>query len=413
MLELAHIPINKIDFGNQTGIDQGCFSLNTNELQTQLCKRDSRITRVEVYICAPGESVRIVCVKDVVEPRCKVGSSSSGVKRQHVLKNMAVITCGQIVGFQEGIIDMSGPGAMYSPFSKTHNVVVDISVQSGLSAHEHEESVRTAGLAAAEYLGEAARFIEPESTQLFSLSQKQKRLPALPRVVYVYPLLTQGLLHDSYLNGINCCEGLPQVIEPSALLAGAIVSGNCVSACDKNTTYHHQNNPIIHELFSQHGKTLFFAGVVLSCEPVRLASKEQAAEKTVELVKEIGCDGVILTKEGFGNPDTDQMLLIDGLEAEGIRCCGITDEFAGADGNSQSLADVSQKADAMVSVGNANERVFLPPMDRLIGPFENVSQLAGAYPQSIHDDGSLEIELQGIIGATNEFGFSHLSCREI
>jgi glycine reductase len=28
---------------------------------------------------------------------------------------MAVVTAGKIVGFQEGLIDMSGPGAAYTP----------------------------------------------------------------------------------------------------------------------------------------------------------------------------------------------------------------------------------------------------------------------------------------------------------
>ena len=31
---------------------------------------------------------------------------------------------------------------------------------------------------------------------------------------------------------------------------GAIVSGNCVSACDKNSTYVHQNNPVIRSLYA-------------------------------------------------------------------------------------------------------------------------------------------------------------------
>ena len=42
------------------------------------------------------------------------------------LKGMAVVTAGRIVGFQEGIIDMTGPGADYTPFSKTLNLVMDM-----------------------------------------------------------------------------------------------------------------------------------------------------------------------------------------------------------------------------------------------------------------------------------------------
>ena len=97
----------------------------------------------------------------------------------------------------------------------------------------------------------------------------------------------------------------------------------------------------------------------------------------------------------------------------GIRTVAITDEYAGPDGDSQSLADTTPEADALVSVGNANAKLRLPPMDRVIGPLPDVGRLAGGYPHSLGDDGSLEVELQAIVGATNQLGFSRLSCREI
>jgi sarcosine reductase len=44
----------------------------------------------------------------------------------YALKGCAVVTTGPIVGFQEGLIDMSGPGAQYSIFSKLNNIVIQI-----------------------------------------------------------------------------------------------------------------------------------------------------------------------------------------------------------------------------------------------------------------------------------------------
>jgi sarcosine reductase len=138
-----------------------------------------------------------------------------------------------------------------------------------------------------------------------------------------------------------------------------------------------------------------------------------SAEKAVELVKTLDADAAIITKEGFGNPDADQMMLTRGLEDGGIRTTAITDEFAGSDGASQSLADTTPQADAIVSVGNANERIVLPPMDRLLGPVKDLTKLAGAYPQSLRGDGSIEIELQGLIGSTNELGYQTLRGRKV
>ena len=60
-------------------------------------------------------------------------------------------------------------------------------------------------------------------------------------------------------------------------------------------------------------------------------------------------------QEGFGNPDTDLIMNCKKIEAEGVKTVIITDEYAGRDGKSQSLADADAAADAVVTGGNANE----------------------------------------------------------
>jgi sarcosine reductase len=230
-------------------------------------------------------------------------------------------------------------------------------------------------------------------------------------VAYLYMLLSQGLLHDSYLYGRDMKTVLPTLIMPTEVMDGAIVSGNCVSACDKNTTYHHQNNPIITELFKRDGKDLQFVGTVVSNVNVTLKDKERSADYAVKLLELLGADGVIISKEGFGNPDADAMMVCARLEEKGIATTLITDEFAGADGRSQSLADTTPRADALVSVGNANELVTLPLMDRIIGAEGIIEKMAGGQPGSLSRHG-ITAELQVILGATNELGFEFLSSRE-
>lgn len=412
-MELGYLEVKDIVFGQETTLEGTTLIIDRKGLEKILKLKDERIQSIGIHLAKPGNSTRILCVKDVIEPRCKVNGDELGTGRNHVLKNVAVVTCGKIVGFQEGIIDMSGPGADYSPFSRTCNVVLDIEVVPDLSPHEHEEVVRHAGLSAASQVADAAREKNPDQVETYSPVDSPDQVSTLPRVAYVYMLLSQGLLHDTYVQGHNAREGLPRIIAPNILLEGVITSGNCVSACDKNTTYHHQNNPLLQELYEQHGQSLDFAGVVLTNEPVSLAAKNSSAQITVELVKKLKADAAIISKEGFGNPDTDQMLLIQGLEEAGIRTVAITDEYAGPNGASQSLADATPLAEAMISVGNANERIILPPLKRLLGPVSDLSRLAGAYPHSLHADGSLEVELQAIIGATNELGFQTLRCREV
>lgn len=424
-LELGYIPINDIQFGPESKVENGVLTVDEKAVEALVLK-DERIVSVKVDIARPGESVRITPVKDVIEPRVKVegpGGMFPGVispvdtvgsGRTHVLKGAAVVTTGRIVGFQEGILDMSGIGAEYTPFSKTNNLVLVITPRKGLGSHEHEHAVREAGLKTAVYLGELARELTPETVEVFEslpLMEGIKQYPDLPRVGYVQMLQSQGLLHDTYVYGVDAKKILPTIMSPTEVMDGAIISGNCVSACDKNPTYVHQNNPIVHDLYARHGKDLNFAAMIITNENVYLADKIRSSDWTAKLCGFLGLDGVIISEEGFGNPDTDLMMNCRKITDKGIKTVVITDEYAGQDGASQSLADAHESADALVTGGNANQVVTLPRMDRVIGTEEYVGIIAGGWDQNKHEDGTITVEIQAITGATSEVGFAYLSAR--
>jgi glycine reductase len=99
------------------------------------------------------------------------------------------------------------------------------------------------------------------------------------------------------------------------------------------------------------------------------------------------------------------------IEAEGVKTVIITDEYAGRDGKSQSLADSDPSADAVVTGGNANQLIHLPKLDKVIGTLDYVNVIAGASDQTLQEDGSLVVEIQVMTGATNETGFGYLSAR--
>lgn len=417
-LELGIVSIRDVQFGETTRIENGVLYINRGEL-IALVLGDPRLAMADVDLARPGESVRIIPVKDVIEPRIKVdgpegyypgmaGSMrTAGSGRTNVVRGAAVLTVGRIVGYQEGFVDMTGPGAEYSPFSGTNNVVLTLQPADGLPEYAHEEAVRLAGLKAATYLGEASRGVTPDEVRVYDLGGAID--PTLPRVAYVYPLLSQGLLHDTYLYGADAKALLPTLIHANEVLDGAIVSGNCVSACDKHTTYHHLNNPVIEELYRRHGSELNFVGVVVSNLNVTLAEKERSSGYAAKLVKLLGADGAVITKEGFGNPDADVMMLCRKMEEGGIRTVLITDEYAGRDGSSQSLADTVPQADAVVSAGNANAVVTLPAMDRTIGDLGSAEVIAGGFVGSVAADGALSVEIQAIMGSTCQLGFNRLT----
>ncbi|MEN6567054.1 MAG: glycine/sarcosine/betaine reductase component B subunit [Veillonellales bacterium] len=421
-LVLGKINIKGVEFAPVTKVDNGILMVNQEELAS-LIKEDSRIANVAIFLAKPGDSTRIIPVKDVIEPRVKVEGPGNvfpgflgkvdmvGSGRTHVLKGAAVVTTGKIVGFQEGIIDMTGPGAEYTPFSQTYNVVIKAEPVPGLSQHEHESILRIAGFKAAAYLGEAGRNISADEEEIFdvpSIAEALRKYPGLPKVAYVYMLQTQGLLHDTYVYGVDAKRILPTFISPTEVMDGAVVSGNCVSACDKNPTYIHQNNPVIRELFRRHGQDYNFIATIITNENVTLADKERSSSYTAKLAEMIGIDAAIITEEGFGNPDADLVMNCRKLEQKGIKTVLITDEYAGRDGSSQSLADTTPEAAAVVTGGNANETIVLPKLATVIGHQEVADTIAGGFSGSLRSDGSIEVEIQALTGATSEVGFTKL-----
>jgi glycine reductase len=368
-LELGKIFIKDVQFGPETKVNGGTLYIDKQELLREI-SGDERLKSVDVDIAKPGDETRIIPVKDVIEPRVKVEGQGGifpgflskvdtvGSGRTNVLKGAAVVTTGKIVGFQEGIIDMSGEGAKYTPFSKTCNVVVVCEPRDGVMQHEHEEAIRMVGYKAASYLARAAKNVTPDEVQAFEtlpLQQQIKKYPNLPKVLYVYMLQSQGLLHDTYVYGVDAKKIIPTFIYPTEVFDGAIVSGNCVSACDKNPTYVHMNHPIIEDLYERDGKDINFLGCIITNENVYLADKERSSNCTAKLVEFMGADAVIISEEGFGNPDADLVMNCNKIESKGIKTVLVTDEYAGRDGSSQSLADSTPRGDAVVTAGNANE----------------------------------------------------------
>ena len=352
-LEVGRIYVKDVQFGAATKVENGVLFVNKEELMKEI-GGDERLTSIEFDIARPGDETRIIPVKDVVEPRVKVegkggifpgfiaGVEQVGSGRTHVLKGAAVVTTGSVVGFQEGIIDMSGEGAKYSPFSKTNNLVITCQHKEGINQYDHEEALRMVGFKAATYLGKAGKDVTPDEVKVFEtlpIIEQAKQYPDLPKVVYVYMIQTQGLLHDTYVYGVDGKKIIPTFLYPTEIFDGAVVSGNCVSACDKNPTYVHMNHPVIEDLFERHGKDINFLGCVVTNENVYLADKERSSNMTAKLVHFLGADAVIISEEGFGNPDADLVMNCNKITDMGIKTVLITDEYAGQDGASQSLAD--------------------------------------------------------------------------
>ena len=88
-LEVGSFQINRIEFGVRTGVENGTLVVNREEVR-RLVLGDSHFADVQVHLARPGETIRIINAKDVVEPRWKV----AGVGGRYVcLMAAPVSTC--------------------------------------------------------------------------------------------------------------------------------------------------------------------------------------------------------------------------------------------------------------------------------------------------------------------------------
>lgn len=427
---LRKVFVEDVLFGDVTEMRGTKLFINKEEICSELLQ-DRHIRSVDVHIARPGSSTRIIPVKDIIVPAVKaegpgcvfpgcIGTPPRTIGGRGItamLEGVAIVTTGRLVNFQEGVIDMSGPGAEYSVFSKLFNIALVVEPVEGLGKHDHEKAVREAGITAAAIIGKAAAGAEHFEESFYkneTIPEIHARYRDLPKVVYVRQVLAEGLLHDNFIYGLNVREGaVPLYMQPTELFDGAIVSGNCAAPCHKHTTYHHQKDPISEDLMSEHGKSLAFLGII--AQPVRTAfsEKERNACQVLKLAKSLGADGAIIAEDGGGNPECDLMFTARLLEQAGIKTVIVTDEYAGSDGASPGLADVTPEADAVVTNGNGNERVVLPPMEQVIGRIEAVEVITGGHSGSLLEDGSVVMEIAGIMGSTNELGMENLSTKAI
>jgi glycine reductase len=220
----------------------------------------------------------------------------------------------------------------------------------------------------------------------------------------VYQVQSQGDLRRTFVYGRPADTILPTLLNPLEVLDGAVVSGNFVLPSNKTCTYIHQNHPLVLEMLRRHGSDLTLAGVILTHEASQMSDKERSAQSVEKLARLLNVQGVVINQEGGANTLSDVMLLCRLLTQSGMKTVLLVNEFAGSDGKTPSLAETTAEATAIVSTGNNDHRITLPPRKELIGFFPL---------QGIEGDaaGEITVPLARIYASTNQLGFNSLSCR--
>lgn len=363
-LELASYPVEELDL---------------EAAARTLVFDDPRIASVEVAIVRPGDPVRLTHVLDAVEPRVKPDDPDAtfpgalgalrpaGAGRTNRVAGAAVVAC---AGFpaeerplheQEALVDMAGPGAAYSLLSRTTNLVLTFHPSEDAGNEDFEAAVRAAKLRAARDVAMPTIDSAPAEVETLEHELGGRGDGDVPRVALLLQLSSLGPLYEIYLYGTTLDGFQPSLLNPLEVLDGALTCGEYHWAGLRNPTYHFQRSALVRELLAVDGTRLRLAGVV-ACRGYNQSAKdkERAAMLAAKLAGELGADGAIVTTDAGGNSHTDTMLTVRACERAGIRTVALVAEMGG-------LTDHVPEADAIVSVGNAEELVTEWRPERVLG----------------------------------------------
>lgn len=429
-LELADFPVNELRLGTRFRYQAGVLEMDESGL-SELVRQDERVESIAFAVARPGERARVTGIRDIVEPRVKISGQGEvfpgtlgavgpvGSGRTHRLSGMAVIATAAFEGSaraglavqRSAILDMWGPGADASRFSKLNGLVLVMTLKTGLSDWDAHGAIQSAELRVAHRLASVTRDQIPDSIEIFDNSAVTAELP---RVALIQGCLahSQGFHSGISYYGLPIRESLATFIHPNELLDGAL----CVVATRAvgyfPITWDWQNHPLSLGLYRQHGRRLNYLGVIM--ERIQFDTfhgKEVIAHNTAALATRLGADGALIAWTGSGNAFVDLMLTIQACERYGVRTTLVSYEFGGKDGIDSPLLYYVPEANAAVSTGSRDRWLELPEPERVVGPYEQFSVLS--YPGAPLADarGKLTLDARDmLIGGIDNWGGESWIC---
>ncbi len=426
-LEVGTVRVRDVALGARTELRDHVAFIDAAELKA-LCLEDPHFTDVRVHVAKPGESVRIINVLDVVEPRWKVAGPGGvfpgfvspaitvGEGRTHRLAGTAVVESalpvpGESTVFRERLIDMTGPGADLTPFGRTLNVVLTFTpnptffppgsenvkdfLSGGPEAAEYTTAIQAAGMRVAARLGRTAAAATPDEVETFEVGAPVDA--ALPRVVCV----VQQLSLTAFVYGIRAPLTLGTMLHPHEFFDGAVAQWTRGYA---GSTYWEQNHPLLAELCRRHGRDLNFLGCILFGGVTATTSeKEACSSAAAKLARLLGAQAALFIGLNGSNHAVDLMLAIQKCEGAGIKTTLVYNDV-GEGPDDPGFIFAVPEADAIVNAGSRVQKVTLPPMDTVIGGDRFVDP-------AIDPRGEITVPMRYLHSAVDPYGHSRLTVR--
>ena len=408
-LEMASFNVETVSSGPESRLDGTSLEVDLGGLTTFI-RNVPGIARVQAELVSPGDAVRIVNVLDAVALQVKEEDPDAtfpgalgalvvaGRGRTNRLDGVAVISAADLLpstdaaarDIQDGLIDMSGGGADYSPWSRTTNLVLTFERDPATPLIEVDAAIRRSTLRVARDLAATTVGARPD------VIERIRRPPVndLPPVCVILQLGGESPLYDTYFYGTSIRGRLPMPVDPTEVLDGAITAGAYHWAALRNPTFCYQRSRLLLELLSAHGSRLDLRGVVITRAYYMGADEKwRNALLAAKLALQMGARGAIVTTDAGGNSHTDTMLTVRACEQLGIRTTVLIAEMGG-------LTDRVPEADVIVSSGNADELVPEWRPERVIGG----DHLVDGRPA----DDAGPIPVRNYLAATSQLGQTNL-----
>jgi glycine reductase complex component B subunit alpha and beta len=411
-LTLQEHTVSDLRWSDRSACSGGVLTLDRAEVLAAAAA-EPPVERLELSVVRPGQAIRINRVLDVLEPRTKSdseGATFPGIASGNELcgdgetvaaHGMALVATGTLPnvggGFeqQDCVIDMIGPAASHTPFSRTVNLVLRYTLSPGTDQADSERAIRESNVRLARWIGGLFLDQGPSRSWRLEAGDGRPNSRELPRLAYVCQLISEGRVHDTLLRGATTEHLEPTWLTPGELADGAVVSADFHYACQRVPTYLYQRNPVVHALLARAGE-LELGGVILTIRRNSDTEKRSAAVQIAELAKARGITGLITHPAVGGNAQLDALYLVQEAERRGIRTAMIVQEMAGADGADPGLVDFVPEADLLVSTGNREELLDTADLDDVVGD----RTMLDGRPAS----GALRLPLRTLCGSTTQVG---------
>lgn len=381
-LQIDYVRVHDVCFGDKTSLEKGVLTLNKGELLKLVSS--SLFSSLDIKIARPGEDCRILGIHDVMQPRCKADHpeqsypglwgklAPAGEGRTVALKGVVISDIYYAKCNVKYYMDMGGPCAQYSNFSRHFHICVDAEPGEGVSDLSYAAALKNASLTLNVHLAKLAIGMAPDETEVFERAPVDPS-KKLPKVAYI---VTHMASHDTWnflYYGQSALNFLPIVVQPTEILDGAMLWRYW------EPNYFLQNECYIKELMKRHGKDLEFVGVVFANNVMRIDAKDAMSMIAANLAKEtLGADCVMVNKSGMGHCQLDSTMVFNWCEKFGMPAA-VNFSAVSNDQPGDMLVVADPNIDAVINSGR-NWTLHHPRVKRLIGEKTNVPCLLTLDP---------------------------------